>query len=668
MNGGLARTCGRLTAVLAAGLLAAATVAHAQTLGSRCLTNGTWLVSVAEPEATATTTAWPEVTNNHDVTIKSVISGDLTAVADVTEALSQPEEGAPPVVVAVGRALSPELVAALERTLAGRSVQQLPERAARELREGGLERRLGAPGSESVLNLQVPMPAAGDRRRSSVEVLAGMLPELLARQLPGLTMRWEDGTFVLERRQPPEAATLGVSRLRLALARLAASPAIDGAAVDKERARQQVRRRAELEQHPGGARLLVRRWCDSGLDGIRELLFGLDGVTPDSVREAAQSWLPLHPGAAVLVLPPQALNPRFAAGPQRVALSNNLMSVVLARPAAPLAALTIQPVVIPGMDDAGAATVLARLAGRIRAAANPPGWVRVEEDPPHLELAAEPDSFPELCEALASALSAMNDDTGEVAAADGPRPRALNLLAQLLGLGGREGLTAVRLLRPDNLALGAVAPDADAAGEAIDKLLGQLGGGPEVLHSQSLAVTPKTRVAVSGTRSELAVALDLPADAPLALRAVLRELLTERGRRLLPSDEIEVLDPLLPGRRTLVLLVQGEADLDKLESTVSQQWKTWLAPPKDPELTSVRRRVSSRLAARASGSIGEALVCAGMAAGGDPWRPAADLERDVMAESAEELTSVLSAWLEWKELVTAGAGPLPVESLPIPAR
>jgi len=149
---------------------------------------------------------------------------------------------------------------------------------------------------------------------------------------------------------------------------------------------------------------------------------------------------------------------------------------------------------------------------------------------------------------------------------------------------------------------------------------------------------------------------------------VLRELLTERGRRLLPSDEIEVLDPLLPGRRTLVLLVQGEADLDKLESTVSQQWKTWLAPPKDPELTSVRRRVSSRLAARASGSIGEALVCAGMAAGGDPWRPAADLERDVMAESAEELTSVLSAWLEWKELVTAGAGPLPVESLPIPAR
>ncbi len=658
---------GQVLAAMAV-IVASAVPAHAQALGSSRLANGTWLVSVAEPEAAATTVAWPEIAEDGTLRVESMTSGELTLVADVADALSRTDGPAPPVIVTVGRAASAELVAAVARGVADRGVEQLPVSTAKAPAEGGLERRLGAPGSDAALSLRIPLPPAGDPRRSAVEVLAGMLPTLLARETPGLLLRWEDDAFVLECRQPPEAATLGLTRLRLALARLAASPALDRPAVERVRVRQQVRRRAELEQHPDGASRVVRRWCAAGLDGVRELLFGLDGVTADSVREAAQGWLPLHPGAAVLLLPPQALNPHFAAGPRRLVLPNNLTAVVLERPAAPLAVLTVRPVVIPGIDDAGAATVLTRLAARIRAAAEPPGWVRVEETPPRLELAAEPDSLPELCEALAAGLDAVMNDTGEVVPGDGARPRVLALLGQILGVGGEEALTAARLLRPDNLALGAVAPDSDAASEALDKFLGQLGGGTDVLHGQSVSVTPKTRVAVPGTVSDLAVVLDLPADADLPLRAVLRDLIVTRGRRLLPAFDVEVLDPLLPGRPTLVLLVQGEADLDKLENTVAERWNEWLEVPGEAELALLRRAVASRLAARASGVLGEARVCAGMAAGGDSWQPAAEIERAVLAESAEDLTPALAPWTRWKELVTAGAGPLPVESLPIPAR
>jgi hypothetical protein len=85
---------------------------------------------------------------------------------------------------------------------------------------------------------------------------------------------------------------------------------------------------------------------------------------------------------------------------------------------------------------------------------------------------------------------------------------------------------------------------------------------------------------------------------------------------------------------------------------------------RDEEAATAGRAVAPRLAAEASGPLGQARRCAALAAGSGPWRGAEDLERELLALSAEQLTAVLGELPQWQDLTTTGAGVLPVPGAP----
>ncbi len=425
---------------------ALAGTASAQALHVETLVCGTTLVVVAEPNATATSVAWPEVADG-GVRVSSVSGGEVTLVAAVTEALTG--HPAPPMVAAVGAAQVPELRALLERTLGEAAASTLPpEPPPSVMTEGGVERRLVAAGANPVLALTLPLPAPSDWRRPPLEVLGEALPELLSHEVPNLRAH-TGSTVSLELAVDPELAELKLSRLRLALQQLGSLPQLDPAPLEAARARLQVRRRVELERQPEAAEELVALWRAGGLDAVRRFLFGLDGVTPEQVTAAARDWLAEHPGSAELRLPPRVFNPRFAPGPRIEHLDNDLTAAVLERPAAALAAVCVQPVLTPDLDGEVAATVLARVAAALRSDPVAPGWVRVTARPARLEMAAGPGGLDELLEALARALETVaGDDTAVVPAASDPRRRATDLMAVLLGMGGALGHRAAAARQP----------------------------------------------------------------------------------------------------------------------------------------------------------------------------------------------------------------------------
>ena len=638
-----------------------------QVLHSERLANGSEFFLVVEPEATATTVAWPAAGEEGNVAIRWITRGDLTLVADVEAALDG-NGPAPPVVGAVGGAGLDELRAAISRALAGREPAVLPETRPSALDEGGMERRLGAPGSDALVRLRLPLPPEDDLRRDAVDLLAEMIPGLLSRQVPHLRMRREGSTVVLERTVAPERAEEELSRLRLALARLAEAPNLDATAMEAVRRRLKVRRLAELEIHPQGAERLVRVWLSGGTTAIRRELFGLDSLTLDTLRADAAAWLAGHPGQGVLLLPAQALNPRFRAAPTPLTLANNLNAVILERPASSLSALALRPILLPDLDGETAALVLARLAARIRGLEGAPGWIRVGTDPAELELATAPDGFPELCEVLAAGLRGLVQDANAIRGGPGPKHRALQLMGNLLGLDGEGPATPARLLRPNNLALGAVVPDEGTAAEALKKFLSHVGGGEPGLQAQQIPAKPRVRAPMAGTRSALAVLLPVagsPADPAVDLAATL---LLERAQRLLPKLSVKVLRPIVPGRRSLVLVLEGETSVDRLDRQVKDAWKEWLLPAKESELDPVKRRVAVRRVVDRNGALGAARLCADVAAGAGPWRPPGEIERSIVAAGAEDLAPILAGWADFYTLRTTAAGPFPVEALPRPAR
>lgn len=669
------RAAGRIragaAALLAASALAAAIPARpaaAQALYTRRLANGSRLVLVTGPEATVTCAAWPVRGEGGAVRVASLIRSDLTLIADLEAALAG-DGPAPPVVVAVGDASASDLTGLLERVLAGRTPARIPPGPPPVAEEGGTERRLAPPGSPALLRLSIPLPPEADPLHDSAEVLGEMIPGLVGRRFRGLRVRRRGGVLTLELDIDAQSAGQTVDRLRLALARLAGAPRLDADAVAAVRARLKVQRLARLDVQPDGAEHLVRVWLRGGLAGVRRELFGLAGVTAKTVRRAAAAWLGRHPGAAVLLLPPSALNPRFARPPFEERLDNDLTAVILERPAAALSALCLRPIAIPGLDRESAALVLARLAARIRTSGEAPGWIRVTRDPPALELAAAPDGFPELCEALGSALGALLGGAETVRPAEGgPVQRALGLMAALLGQGGRPAARPADLLRPDNLALGAVAPDRGTAAEALAKFLAGLGGPASSLNVQDLTAVPRTRVPLPGDRSAMAVALPLPADAGEIASGLAAALLEKRALALLPKTTVSVESPFVPGHPVLVLVAVARAPLNTLEQRLQKAWKKLAAPPAEADLGPVRRTLMARLAAEANGALGAARVCARIAVTGAPWRSGGDVERAVMASGAEDLAPLFAAWADFGALQTTGAGPFPVEELPRPAR
>lgn len=651
--------------VCLASVLLASAPATPQALSQVRVGEGVELYIVTLPLADAVTACWPRPSASGDVDVVCRTGGGLTAIADV-EAGLRAESGdgqpppAPPVVAIVGGGAAPELVAAVSRAVVGRPIGALAPQAVEPLREGMVERRLGAPGSDATVRLSIPLPLAGDPSRTSVETLWELLPDLLRVEAPLLLARVEGGRGVLESHHEPELWEGDLGRLRAGVARVASAPALDAASVSAAAARIAVRRLALLESHPDGAQRVVELHLAGGVAAIREFLFGTSGVTLDSVRRAATAWLPQHPGVAEVTLPPRVLNPRFAPGPEVVRLANDATAAVLERPTSPLAALVVRPVVVPDVDGRLSATVLARVAAEVRRQADAPGWIRVGETPPLLELATGADDLGGLAEALRVALDQVATDQREVTADSGDaRRRALSLAAGLLGLSGLVAPTPAELLRPSNLALGVVAPDREAAVETLSKLLV---GSATMAHAATVPMAggSRTREAVAGSRSTAAVVLPLDLSLTEGAGLVLEAVLRRRAASALSGVDVEVLRPLVPGRSVLLVVATAEGPLDALERRVAAAWPQLVRRLPEEELDAVRRQVAAERSAAASGAVGRARRAAAVAAGSVVWRAPADLELEILTVPMDGLASQLEAIRSFKSLETCGAGVLPI--------
>ncbi len=649
--------CFLLTAAAALGTV---TSASAQALHSERLANGTVLLVIAEPLSDATTVVWPVVDGEAPAV---VTSGDMTLISDLEAALTlQADAPAPPVVIAAGGAPLAEIRGVLDRTLAGRP-PALPAPPVSELvDEARMERRLGAPGSEAEIRLRVNLPPPADPTRTSAEVLWDILPEVLAGDLAGLRSRVDGNVGFLEARVDADRVDLALRQLRLGLARIEEDPRLREDQVEAAARRLTVQRRAFLEKHPEAAVHLLTLWSEGGIAAVREYLFAAEGVTLSGVREAVRGWLPQHPGSVVVILPPQALNPRFASPPQVVQLESGLAAAILERPGAPLAVLCLRPVVIPDLDDEMAATILTRIARELRAGAERPGWIEVASTPPRLEMAAPTDRLAELAEALRAATDKVADDQRSIPFEPGDaRRRALRLTAGVLGIAEGAELAPITLLRQDNLALGVVAEDQEAASEAVNKFWagGMAAPGATV---RPLAPVPKTREAIAGTQSSVVVTLELPLAFGVAQPLVLSDLLAGRGSLLFPEAAVEVLAPFVPGRAVLLVVVTAESPLEDLEAALEKGWKALTAPVREEELTRARRRQAAAAAARWSGATGQARRCAAVAAGASRWQPASELEMNILSVSEETLNLLLSG-VQWEALQVTAAGVLPIGEL-----
>ncbi len=508
------------------------------------------------------------------------------------------------------------------------------------------------------------LPPPGDARRSAVEVLWDLIPQLLSETIPILQSRVADDRGILDGRIDAETAEITVSDLRLQLARIASDPNLQADDVAEARRRLQVRRYAALEEHPDAALEVLERWLSGGEEAVRELVFGIQAVTIQSVREAAAEWLPTHPGHAQLILPPRVFNPRFAVGPQIHQLGNDLTAAILERASAPLSVVVLRPVMVPDLDGEVTATVLARLARELRSAESRPGFVRVRTDPPLIEVAGPADGFGELLEQLTGAYVAVASDRSPVPTyGDDARRRALDLMAGLLGVTETEDPSPAALLRAGNLALGVVATDAEAAAEALGKFWAVDSSDGAATNVQSVPAVPRTRVAAAGDESVLVVGLETEFGGNEAASMVLRELLETRAGALWPDSRIRVLRPYVPGRSLLLVVIAADETVDVVERTVVRGWSSLTSSAGEAELAPVKRRVAAAASAEMSGVAGHARLCAATAAGASRWREPAEFELEVLTVDAEMINLILKSFSDFSTLETTGAGVLPITEL-----
>lgn len=635
----------------------------AQALYSETLGNGSELLVIAEPLADVTTVVWPAI-DDGDVSSRTITSGDLTLIADLEAALAgEVDDIAPAVLIVVGGAPVPELRGLLDRVLANRPPAPRPRPASKTEVEGRFERRLGRPGSDAEIRLEVHLPPPADPSRSTVEVLWSLLPELLNDGLEGVRTRTDGDLGLLEARTDSEMADIALQRLRLDMARIAENPSLRPEWVTAAAQRLLVQRRALLERHPDAARVILELWIEGGVDAVREYLFAVEGVTLEKVRTAAEQWLPQHPGNIVIVLPPRSYRPRFASPPQIVQLDSGLRAAVLERPGASLATLCMRPVVIPDLDYELAATVLSRLARELRDDQERPGWIWVNVDPPQLELAVSAGEFVRLGEVLQAALGRVADDQQPVMAEGGSaRTRALRLMAEFLGVAEGMQLSPASLLRPGNLALGLVAEDGETAAEALFKFWAQENLPQVVATSRLVAPVPRTREAAAGGESALVVDLELGAAGDEIVAQVVAEVLNRRAAEIFEAS-IDVLQPFVPGHRVVLLVASASLPFDELETQLVRGWPALTAPVVEQELVGVRRQVAALSSAAWSGATGRARRCAAVASGAVQWRSTSDLEMSILAVPAESVNSVLAGIADWKSLYNTGAGALPIVEL-----
>ena len=643
---------------------------RAQALLVERLPGGTHLGLVNQPLADATTLVWPEVSDDREAVIGRLTVGRLTIAADVEAAFGAAEtEGsptpAPPVIVAVGGASADELSSLLERVLGDRPAAPVVVPSPPVLVEGGLDRRLGAPGSEALLRFEILLPPPGDSRRSSVEVLWDLVPQLLSDTIPILQSRVEDDRGMLDGRVDAEIAEITVSDLRLQLARIASDPNLQADDVAEARRRLQVRRYAALEEHPDAAVKVLERWLSGGEEAVRELVFGIQAVTIQSVREAAAEWLPTHPGHAQLILPPRVFNPRFAVGPQIHQLENDLAAAILERASAPLSVVVLRPVMVPDLDGEVTATVLARLARELRSAESRPGFVRVRTDPPLIEVAGPADGFGELLEQLTSAYVAVASDRSPVTTSgDDARRRALDLMAGLLGVTEAE---EIRLRRPSFVR--ATWPSAWSRPMPRRRPRPWANSGrlirATVVRRMSRAC-PRSRAPGSpppGTSRSWWWPSKRSSAGTRPHSMVLRELLETRAGALWPDSRVEVLRPYVPGRSLLLVEVAANETVDEVERAVVEKWSSLTSGAGEAELAPVKRRVAAAASAEMSGVAGHARLCAATAAGASRWHQPAEFELEILTVDAEMINLILKSFSDFSTLETTGAGALPITEL-----
>jgi len=642
-------------------VLGATSPIAAQALFVDRLDSGVELLIVAQPLADATTVLWPSVIEG-DATPVGVTSGDLTLVANLEAALGGDENATiPPIIVAVGGASVSDLRTLLDRILANRPVAAVRPVPQEPFVEGRLERRLGVSGSDAEIRLEITLPAPNDPMRSAIEVLWDLLPEILADDLVGVRSRVDGNQGLLEARTDYASADVSVRQLRLGLARIAENPAVQEGPVEAAARRLRVRRQASLEEHPQSAELILDLWLQRGVDAVREFLFGVDGVTTRTVRNAASSWLPQHPGNVVVTLPPRSFNPRFASPPAILQLENGLSAAVLERAGAPLATLCLRPVVVPDLDDELAATVLARVARELRELEQRPGWVRVDSRPAQMLLAAPTDQFSELAEVLRAALALAEDDQRPVMAEGGSaRRRALRLMAGILGIAEGSSLSPATLLRTGNLSLGVVAQDVEAASEAVRKFWTTDRSLTNSATVGTVAPVPRTREAAAGDNSVLVIALELSITTDEAQTLVLAEVLATRGAALLGEGSVEILHPFVPGHRVLLVVASAAATMDTIEVNAGKGWSDFTQSATEEELAEARRRAAAAQAGTWSGATGRACRCAAVAAGAVAWRTSTDLEMAILSVPLEVVNATLQSVADWEGLQNTGAGVMPI--------
>ena len=426
--------------------------------------------------------------------------------------------------------------------------------------------------------------------------------------------------------------------------------------------RLRVRRQASLEEHPKSAELILDLWLQGGVDAVREFLFGIDGVTAQTVRSVASSWLPQHPGNVAVTLPPRSFNPRFASPPAMIQLDSGLSAAVLERSGAPLATLCMRPVVVPDLDDELAATVLARVARELRELEQRPGWVRVDSRPAQILLAAPTDQFSELVEVLRSALAQAEEDRRPVMAEGGSaRRRALRLMAGTLGLAEGSSLSPATLLRTGNVSLGVVAEDVEAASEAVRKFWTGDGSALDAATVGAVAPIPKTREAAAGDDSVLVVALELAiaADEPLTL--VLAELLASRGSALVPEGAIEILNPFVPGTPGFAGCSIGRSDDGHGRGGGAQGLGRFHAARRPKTNSPVSGDGWPQPTPECGAAPPDsACRCAAIAAGAVEWRTSTDLEMAILSVPLEVVDAALQSISAWESLQNTGAGVLPI--------
>lgn len=630
--------------------------AGAQALNVRTLDGGTEVLLVTQTLAEVSAACWPVSDDDGSWTARCLLGSELTFTAALEAGLGE-AVSAPAVLVMVGGSGRLDAVDRAAGVLRGKTLDSRPLHPGSTVNEGGQERRLGDPGASSVLQLLVQLPPPQDPDRSAIEVLWNLLPRSIGDQDGRLRARAETDLGVLELSSEDDLGDLELRDLRLALAQVSGSHALEASDVVREAHRLRIARTARLERVESAGKHLLDLWVRGGSDAVRQYLFGPDGVTVDRVRLAAERWLPQHPGHAVFTLPPRHFRPRFAPGPRVTAMENDLSAAVLPRPSAPLSALVVRPVLLTDLTGQPESMLLARLAAALRRQVDRPAYIAVEQDPPRLELAADAQAFPSLCEALQTALLDVTGDPTPMRSAADARTNALRLMARNFGMNASSETDPRTVLEPGNLALGGVAPDAELALEAMEKF--GVGGAPSPgTGTAAILESPRSRMPASGEESVVAVALPIQSGFPVP--QTVAKIVSERVAALDDGTTAEMLFPLIPGHQLMVLVVRRETDLDQLEGHLKTLWTDLFRPADETELEPVRKRVAAEVVQRAGGVLGRARVCAAIAAGADGWRSPAEREMAALTVDLVAVNFDLQRLAELVDPIRTGSGPTAV--------